>query len=224
MTAEQIRMIDAALECSNGNEINAAKRLNEAGFEIQPERILNTISKVDSLKSKWAKNIIPAPDSQSVTDLVRPNHIDEDRVVEALRKQEKQLREHLSELGFDVKQITKALAAKNLQSNFAVATLSMMGGGITDVFLKLKAEVDEILMDLRSGDPMLIEREKLLRDNLVDIVNQMQGCHQKALAAMMLQLEAKNRSAQRKKPKGMLGVTALPGSNVNIAVKNEASQ
>lgn len=220
-------VIDGAMSVAGGTHTEALAYLNDLGWEWTMDRLTGAIANNKFLSDKWASNkveIAPAP--SEVTDIDRPVHIDEantGEIVSALQRQEVRLRDTLGRLGIVGTMQEQAIAARDLQSNFSAATLSMMGGGITDVFFKLKSEAGAILDEIRPHDPdqkPVLERESMLRNNLVDIINAMQGCHDRAMKALMLEMEAKSkRNEKSKRPKGQLGITAMAGATVQVAMQ-----
>ena len=225
LTNDHIAVIDGALTISDGRITEAVAYLNDQGWDWDKQKLRKTIDGNEFLREKWSKkDAQPIP--IEVTDIDRPVHIDDaepEQIVTALQNQECELRSTLNRLGFNGSALETALAARDLQSKFSVATLAMMGGGITDVFFKLKSEVGQILEEIRPADSSqkpVHDREAMLRDNLVDLVNSMHGCHDRAMKALMLEVEAKTKAREKgKRPRGMLGVTAMAGSTVQVLQK-----
>lgn len=218
---EQVAAINYALENGGGIHARAAELLDWEGWD--GERIYATCQSNKYLREKWVdrSTTVKAPEIPEVTDIDRPEHINNEKVAAAMERQALALRSTMASLGFEGYEIDKAIAARDLQSKFAVDTLSMMGGGMVDTFFRLKSELGKILDELNdsrtSKKPMELEREMGLRGNMTDIVSAMQGCHDKSLKAMFMALEAKNKAkekTQKKEPR-TIGVTATVKPNAN---------
>lgn len=225
LAEEHIDAIHAAMESASGNVRVAVELINDLGWGWTERQLYGAINRNTALRIRWGNQdqLVSDPPPQSQTSLERPQHIrDAEAAAAAIEKQELGLRDTLTKLGRSEKEIELAIAARDLQTNYALQTLAMVGGSTAEIALWLKDDIAKIRAELSGTKPVLHDREKMLREDRAALAGAFIACSDRLTKAVVVQMEAKKRIAENKKKDQKkaqprtLGITAQPGANVNV--------
>jgi hypothetical protein len=248
LNAEHIEQINSALEYADGNYEKASEELKKLGWDKwDSKKVWNAVHTNKTLKEQWVSKAIPEqnavqPPATEETDIHRPlvmteidlpESIQEGKdalTVNALECEEYEFRKHLKAIGENDDTANIMVAAGALQSKFALCTLNSVTGLMVKSYNEIRKAQAETLEEIREllsvEDPvakaLLSEREKVLRDFYIQLHNCQTGAFDRISKAFYLQLEAhKLKRGANGRPKKMLGITAMPGSNVAVSMGSD---
>lgn len=251
LNAEHIAAINAAMSAEDGNVEKASAVLREEGWDgWDRKKLFDTIRNNEVLRTKWGVTKTPsdnvvAPLAVEMTDIHRPevpsapdgeqlpDSINDELSLGSLELHEEDFRKQLRDLGEDKSTVDFMVAAGNLQSKFALCTLNSVTGGLVKSYNELRRAQQETLQDLAVllaiDDPvskaLLTEREKVLRDFYIQLHQCQFAAFDRINKAFYLQVEARKlEKGKNGRPKKMLGITAMPGSNVAVSMGNDGNR
>lgn len=226
-TPEEIARVDAALTKTQGNRKHAAIALG-----LDPKKVYDMVCDNGPLAAKWGKKhpdaVEPGPDTDIHREPgLRPMEVDEQKVVEALNKEDALLGKGLTRLGFNTKEkrFLQQLSQTYRSSFSSVLDLAHGGAAQANVRLLLVLEnLTEKLADIEAN-PSKYELRAFTKDGtsyvaksandyskefhalVVAVASELRRAGETALKANALRMKFEQMRQQNNGPKKVAGWT-----------------